>query len=227
MGEACRRFNTPVTGGNVSFYNQNPDGPVYPTPTIGMVGLVEDLNKRMTLHYKEAGDVIYLLGESKNDLGCSEYLHQILGVERSPAPYFDLDTEYNLQQTLAKLIQDGLIASAHDVSEGGLFVTLCESGFTSGLGFDIATTKTFRKDAFLFGEAQSRVVVSVKRDKTELFQKAISGTAFEQLGVVTRGEIKIDGQAWGSIEHFKNLYDTSIEKRLEKEVAGEGALSMI
>src|SRR5215204_1099838 len=107
MGEACRKFDTPVTGGNVSFYNQNPDGPVYPTPTIGMVGLVDDLQKRMTLHFKEAGDVIYLLGESKNDLGSSEYLHQIMGVEQSPAPHFDLDTEYNLQQTVSKLIQDG------------------------------------------------------------------------------------------------------------------------
>src|SRR6476660_4267072 len=148
MGEACKKFNTPVTGGNVSFYNQNPDGPVYPTPTIGMVGLVDDISKRMTLHFKEAGDVIFLLGESKNDLGCSEYLHQIVGVERSPAPYFDLNTEYNLQQTVLKLINEGLIASAHDVSEGGLFVTLCESGFTNELGFDIQTNKNFRKDAF-------------------------------------------------------------------------------
>lgn len=227
MGEACRRFNTPVTGGNVSFYNQNPDGPVYPTPTIGMVGLVEDLSKRMTSNFKEAGAVIYLVGESNADLGCSEYLHQIIGVERSPAPHFDLDTEYNLQQTVSRLIKEGLIESAHDVSEGGLFVTLCESGFTGALGFDIQSKTNIRKDAFLFGEAQSRVVVSVKAGKTELFQKSISGTAFEKLGIVTGGEIRMDGESWGPIGDLKKLYDTAIEKALQKEVAGEGALSMI
>jgi phosphoribosylformylglycinamidine synthase II len=227
MGEACRKFNTPVTGGNVSFYNQNPDGPVYPTPTIGMVGLVEDLSKRMTLHFKQPGDAIYLLGDSKADIGCSEYLHNILGIELSPAPHFDLDTEYNLQQTLSKLIRDGLVQSAHDVSEGGLFVTLCESGFTGKLGFNIAATTMVRKDAWLFGEAQSRVVVSVKPSGIELFQKAMSGLAVEKLGTVTTGEIRIDGEAWKSIAHYKNLYDTAIENTLRKEVAGEGALSMI
>ncbi len=227
MGEACRKFNTPVTGGNVSFYNQNPDGPVYPTPTIGMVGLVEDLSKRMTLHFKEAGDVIYLLGESKSDLGCSEYLHQIHGISLSPAPHFDLDTEFDLQQAVSCLIQSDRIESAHDVSEGGLFVTLCESGFTTGLGFDIATNSAIRKDAFLFGEAQSRVVVSVKAAGEELFQKAIPGVAAQRLGVVTAGAITIDGEVWSDIATYKNLYDTAIEKMLQKAIAGEGALSAL
>ena len=93
MGEACRKFDTPVTGGNVSFYNQNPEGPVYPTPTIGMVGLIEDLKKRMTLDFKAEGDLIYLLGTVTNDINCSEYLHKVCGIEYSPAPYFDLDEE--------------------------------------------------------------------------------------------------------------------------------------
>ena len=100
MGEACRKFDTPVTGGNVSFYNQNPDGPVYPTPTIGMVGLVEDMSKAMTLNFKEEGDVIFVVGALKNDINCSEYLHNICGVQYSPAPYFEIDEEYNLQQTV-------------------------------------------------------------------------------------------------------------------------------
>ena len=98
MGEACRKFDTPVTGGNVSFYNQNPDGPVYPTPTIGMVGLLEDVADKMTLDFKEDGQLIYLLGESTDDINCSEYLHQICGVEYSPAPYFDLDEEFNFNK---------------------------------------------------------------------------------------------------------------------------------
>ena len=100
MGEACRKFDTPVTGGNVSFYNQNPDGPVYPTPTIGMVGLLEDVNNKMTLDFKEEGDVLYLLGQSQNDINCSEYLHKIIGVEFSPAPHFDLEEEFALQQKI-------------------------------------------------------------------------------------------------------------------------------
>jgi phosphoribosylformylglycinamidine synthase len=226
MGEACRKFNTPVTGGNVSFYNQNPDGPVYPTPTIGMVGLIENMAHRMTLHFKEAGDVLYLIGESKTDIACSEYLHQVVGVSHSPAPYFDLETEYNLQQALLRLIQDGLIQSAHDVSEGGLFVALCESGFPNKLGFAINTNKNIRKDAWLFGEAQSRVVVSVNKEQTELFEKAMPGAAFERIGEVTGGEIVVDGKPWNNIAYFKDLYDTAIEKHLQKEVASVDALSM-
>src|SRR5204863_2874814 len=91
MGEACRNFDTPVTGGNVSFYNQNPDGPVYPTPTIGMVGIVENINEKMTLDFKEEGDLLYVLGTSTNDICSSQYLSKIAAVEYSPAPYFELE----------------------------------------------------------------------------------------------------------------------------------------
>ena len=93
MGDACMKFNTPVTGGNVSFYNQNPEGPVYPTPTIGMVGLLEDRRNKMTLDFKEPGDLIFMLGKYRNDINSSEYLYSIHGVEFSPAPHFDLDEE--------------------------------------------------------------------------------------------------------------------------------------
>ena len=98
MGEACRKFDTPVTGGNVSFYNQNPDGPVYPTPTIGMVGLLDDVNKKMTMDFKYGGDVIFLIGTSSNDINSSEYLQKLQGIEFSPAPHFDLEEEFRLQQ---------------------------------------------------------------------------------------------------------------------------------
>jgi phosphoribosylformylglycinamidine synthase len=227
MGEACKKFNTPVTGGNVSFYNQNPDGPVYPTPTIGMVGLVEDVTKKMTLDFKQEGDVIYLLGHSKNDIASSEYVHKILGEKVSPAPYFDLEEEYTLQQKIASLIKEELIQSAHDISEGGLFVTLCESGFNRALGFDIKTNDSFRKDAYLFGEAQSRVVVSVKAVMVEAFEKTLKDFPFEKLGVVTTNAIKIDSGNWGSISAWKELYDTAIERKLAGSLASEGALSMI
>ncbi|MFN2437599.1 MAG: phosphoribosylformylglycinamidine synthase subunit PurL [Chitinophagaceae bacterium] len=233
MGEACRKFDTPVTGGNVSFYNQGPDGPVYPTPTIGMVGLVEDLSKKMTLDFKKAGDVIYLLGDAKNDINSSEYLHKIWGIEFSPAPWFDLEEEFALQQKVLVLIQQGLIESAHDVSEGGLFITLCEGGFHRALGFEVSTSLSFEKgprvrsDAFLFGEGQSRVVVTVKENATAAFEKELGNTAFSKLGVVTSGQIKIDKEDWGTIQQWKELYDTAIEKYLSKQLEPENALGVL
>src|SRR5689334_1130352 len=173
MGDACRKFDTPVTGGNVSFYNQNPDGPVYPTPTIGMVGLLENINEKMTLDYKEEGDVIYLLGRSTNDISSSQYLARIQNIEYSPVPYFDVDEEYSLQQKVAELINKKLIQSAHDVSEGGLFITLCESGFNRELGFTLETKDDVRQDAYLFGEGQSRVVVTVKAGMIGKFENIL------------------------------------------------------
>ena len=212
MGEACIKFNTPVTGGNVSFYNQSPDGPVYPTPTIGMVGLLENVQEKMTMNFKQAGDIIYLIGISRDDINSSEYLHKIHGVEFSPAPYFELEEEFALQQLIEKLIKEKLVVSAHDVSEGGLFVTLTESGFNNDLGYSIGTEKTIRKDAYLFGEAQSRVVVSVSAEKASVIESLLttSTIAFEKLGTVTDGDIEIDGEDWGSIADWKNKYDNAI-----------------
>ncbi|HLG40749.1 MAG TPA: phosphoribosylformylglycinamidine synthase subunit PurL [Chitinophagaceae bacterium] len=226
MGEACRKFDTPVTGGNVSFYNQNPDGPVYPTPTIGMVGLLEDINKKMTLDFKEEGDIIYVLGKVTNDINCSEYLHKIHGIGFSAAPHFDLDEEYELQQKLPELIAGRIIRSAHDVSEGGLFVTLCESGFDSDLGFSVISNNGIRKDAWLFGEGQSRAVVTVELDRIKEFEKLLGDLPFEKIGVVTTGEVVIDGDFWGTIDWWKEKYDTAIENYLTKEQAGS-ALSAI
>ena len=221
MGEACRKFDTPVTGGNVSFYNQNPDGPVYPTPTIGMVGLLEDISKKMTLDFKKEGDVILLIGKSGNDFNSSQYLSKICGVEFSPAPAFELQEEFDLQQKVTELIKSGLIESAHDVSEGGLFVTLLESGFHRNLGFDVvAADYNIRKDAQWFGEKQSRVVVSVQADKLNDVIKILGNHPFEELGVVTSGSVEVDGMEWGMIDGWKGKYDTAIENYLSKEEAG-------
>jgi phosphoribosylformylglycinamidine synthase len=217
MGEACRKFHTPVTGGNVSFYNQNPEGPVYPTPTIGMVGLLENVNDKMTLDFKHEGDMIVLIGKQKNDLGSSEYLHKIKNVELSPAPVFDLDEEYAVQKFISSLIKEKIIASAHDISEGGLIVALFESGFNRKLGFDVvADNGEVRLDAFWFGEAQSRVVVSCTNEKLQdlKHRAASSGIDITVLGTVTRSSIKINNGNWGEIAEWKNLYDTAIEKIL-------------
>jgi phosphoribosylformylglycinamidine synthase subunit PurL len=214
MGEACRKFNTPVTGGNVSFYNQNPEGPVYPTPTIGMVGVIEQLENRMTMDFKEAGDVILLVGGQKNCIGASEYLHKIKGVELSPAPMFDLDEEYHVQQFIASFITQRLVKSAHDISEGGLAVTLLEKGFHKNLGFNVTAGPSTRKDAFWFGEAQSRVVVTCSKANVDKIKAA--GATVTELGVVTNGEIKVNGEDWGNIADWKQQYDTAIENLLGK-----------
>jgi phosphoribosylformylglycinamidine synthase len=226
MGDACRKFDTPVTGGNVSFYNQNPEGPVYPTPTIGMVGLLESTKNKMTLDFKEEGDVIYLIGTITNDIGCSEYLHHIRKIEFSQAPHFDLDEEYNLQKKLSEMISKQMIRSAHDVSEGGLLVTLCESGFNRELGFSVQTKGTIRKDAFLFGEGQSRVVVTVTLDRVREFENFMGDFPHEKIGVVSTGEMVVDGTFWGTIDWWKEKYDTAIENYLSKEEAGSALASV-
>ncbi|HXS56066.1 MAG TPA: AIR synthase related protein, partial [Hanamia sp.] len=217
MTEAGTKFDTPVTGGNVSFYNQSPSGPVYPTPTIGMVGLLEQLDDKMTLDFKNAGDVIYLLGKNPEDFNCSEYLHKICNVEFSPAPYFDLEEEFRLHATVSDLIKNKTILSAHDISEGGLFVTLAESGFVKNLGFDVKKQSAqVRSDAYWFGEAQGRVVVTVDADKTKEFENSLK-VPFEKLGVVTSREILIDDENWGNVNDWKEKYDNAIGDFLKLE----------
>ena len=214
MSKACLKFDTPVTGGNVSFYNQSPSGPVYPTPVIGMVGLLEDVENKMTLNFKNVGDIIYLLGKNSEDFNCSEYLHKIGGVEYSPAPYFDLEEEFLLHKTIDSLIKNRIILSAHDISEGGLFINLTESSFLNNLGFDVAQQAShIRKDAFWFGEAQGRVVVTVQAEKTNEFEQQLK-IPFEKLGVVTSGEVIVDKEKWGDISEWKERYDNAIGKYL-------------
>ena len=227
MGDACRKFETPVTGGNVSFYNQSAEGgPVYPTPTIGMVGLLENIDEKMTLDFKEEGDVIYLLGKSTSDINSSQYLARVCNVEFSPAPYFELEEEFSLQQQIRELIKKKLIQSAHDLSEGGLFITLCESGFNRELGFTVEIKDGLRDDAYLFGEGQSRVVVSVKADLIEKFEYAMGDFPHERIGLVTSGEMLVNGDFWGTIDWWQEEYDSAIEDHLSKEAAGS-ALSSI
>ena len=229
MGEACLKFDTPVTGGNVSFYNQSPDGPVYPTPTIGMVGILDNASDKMTLDFKSVGDSIYLLGLSRNDISSSEYLHKIVGEEFSPCPYFDLDEEFALQQALASLIKAKLVISAHDISEGGLLITLLESAFNRGLGMEVSTDGSdFRRDAFWFGESQSRVVVTVTPQNIEAFSAALksSNIPCTVLGIVAGESLKVNGEDWGSIIEWKNKYDNAIGNILKKHESEE-ALSII
>lgn len=215
MGEACLKFNTPVTGGNVSFYNQSEDGPVYPTPTIGMVGVLDSMEQKMTMHFKNAGDSIYMIGTHRNDINCSDYLHSICGISHSPAPHFDLNEEAAVQATITRLINEKIILSAHDISEGGLFTTVLESAMRNNLGFSIQTDAQIRKDAFLFGEAQSRVIVSVQAGLEKMFEAEVQNVAYAKIGqVLADGSMHIDNENWGYISEWKNAYDTAIEKML-------------
>lgn len=221
MGDACRKFKTPVTGGNVSFYNQSVTKtgtePVHPTPTIGMLGILDHHEQQMTLNFKKAGDVIFLIGQSYDDLGSSEYIKHVLGVKHSTVPHFDLEEEFALQQNIKDLISNQLIDSAHDVSEGGLFVTLMEKGMPNNLGFSINTDAQFRKDAFLFGESQSRVVVSVAAEKASALENFLkdSGINFMQLGTVSEQNVSIDGEDFGAITTWRSTYDNTLGEILK------------
>jgi phosphoribosylformylglycinamidine synthase II len=218
MSASCLKFETPVTGGNVSFYNQSPNRAVNPTPTIGMLGIIDDVANKMTLDFKNAEDVIYVIGACKNDINSSEYLYQYHKVELSPAPFFDLETEYAVQQSIAKLIENKIIQSAHDISEGGLFVTVLESAMPKSFGFEIETCSSLRLDACLLGEAQSRVVVSVDEKNIQTLEKLLqdSNITFRKIGKVRiDSNILINNENMGTVEEYKNLYDTAIEKYFE------------
>jgi len=219
MGEACRRFETPVTGGNVSFYNQSNQGPVFPTPTIGMVGYLEDAEaQRMTLDFKAEGDLIFLLGRVVEDYGSSQYLYHYHGITHSPAPYLDLDDESLLQETLLKLIREQAIRSAHDVSDGGLAITLLESAFPNQMGFSVQTPDYLRKDAFLYGESGGRVVVSLSRDQADLFEGICETAAlpYLELGQVTGQQIRIDGEHLGNVGTFHQIYLRALTERVNQ-----------
>ena len=219
MKKSCEAFETPVTGGNVSFYNQSSDeGPVFPTPTIGMLGILENPENKMTLDFKKEGDVIYLVGESVNDIASSEYIYSYKGIKATPAPHFDLATEQQLQKAITSLIENKLIESAHDVSDGGLLVTLAESAFPRGLGFSVNSDTSIRQDAFWFGEAQSRVVVSVDASKKVAFEAALQahGVKFSVLGSVQGTDIIADGAKLSSVAAAYQSFDTALETALMK-----------
>ncbi|MEM0992687.1 MAG: phosphoribosylformylglycinamidine synthase subunit PurL [Bacteroidota bacterium] len=222
MGDACARFNTPVTGGNVSFYNQsvlkNKTEPVHPTPTIGMLGLLNNQNQQMTMDFKQVGDVIYMLGTPSSDISSSQYLRIIHGIDHSPVPFFDVEEEISIQNSMRRIIKKRTLSSAHDISEGGLFICLLESAMVNDFGFNIETDPNFRKDAYLFGEAQSRVVVSLKHSKEDSFVNYLNthNIPFTRLGEVTSGDLVVDGKKFGFINTWKKDYDTVIERKMEQ-----------
>ncbi|MCB9303976.1 MAG: phosphoribosylformylglycinamidine synthase subunit PurL [Lewinellaceae bacterium] len=221
MGDACRRLNTPVASNNVSFYNQSTfqdkTEPIYPTPTVGMIGILEDISTQTTLDFKTPGHQIYMIGTPHNDLGSSEYLRHVHGIHYSPAPVFDLDEECHIQFNLKKLIQKNFIESAHGLSEGGLFVGLLECAMPRGLGFQAETDGNFRKDAYLFGESQSRILITVAQDTEDDLVNYLNSqnVSFTKIGEVSGTRVIIDEEDFGEIGEWKLIYEDTLSEKME------------
>lgn len=227
LSDACKKFNTPVISGNVSFYNQRSvEGrltEISPCPVIGMVGIVESKDHHTVLSYKHKGDMIFLIGKSRNDINASEYLNHYHSKKSHATPYFDIEEELEIHEVIKQLIRKYLVRSVHDISSGGLFFNLLESSLPLNFGFDITTDAEIRKDAFLFGESQSRIVVSVSPEKQDAFVDFMleTGGAFSVLGHVTKGEIRIDDESFGYITDLKDQFSGYLKKWLEGENINE------
>ena len=187
ISEACRQLDAPVIGGNVSLYNETNGVAIYPTPTIGMVGLIEDMDHITTQDFKAEGDHILLLGETKAEIGGSEYQKLVLGRIEGRPPQIDLAKEKAVQSTVLKAIREGLVKSAHDLSEGGLAVALAESCIDGDLGAEIQMDTELRPDFALFSETQSRILLSVAPDHVEKVKAlaSVAGVSVAELGKVT------------------------------------------
>ncbi|WP_239256521.1 phosphoribosylformylglycinamidine synthase subunit PurL [Listeria ilorinensis] len=191
IAEACRKLDTPVISGNVSLYNETDGTGIYPTPVIGMVGLIENTADITTQDFKQAGDQIYLLGETKSEYNGSELQKLLQGRISGKAPVLDLEKEQTVQKELLAAIQKGFVASAHDLAEGGLAIAISESLFKGGFGAEI-TVPFVLSD--LFSESQSRFIVSVKKEQAAQFEQQMAKTPITRLGeVTTSGLLTVKG----------------------------------
>ena len=216
---SCRFFNTPVTGGNVSFYNESPDTAVYPTPVIGMVGLVEDLKHVTTSTFKNAGDLIYLLGEDFEEMGGSEFSKVVYDIVKGEAPKIDLAVEKKLQDTLLNLIRAGFIKSAHDISEGGILTAITECCFIDKekiVGAEVNIPVKSREDFSLFSESQSRVIVSIGSKDKEAVEKILNenGLTYTFLGVTKESGLSVNGKYSFDLAKLAGLYYNSISGKM-------------
>ena len=220
ISEACRTLSTPVIGGNVSLYNESNGTAIYPTPVIGMVGLIEDTAHITTQLFQQAGDVIFVIGETKEEFAGSELQKMTEGRIYGKAPEINLDVELARQEALLAAIQNGLVQSAHDVSEGGLGVALAESTFgTDGLGADIQID--LNSAASLFSESQSRFVVTVKPENREAFAAAVQDA--KEVGTVTNDGVftvkNQEGQQWihAAVNELERAWKGAIPCLLKSE----------
>jgi len=222
MGEACRTFKTPVTGGNVSFYNEDPQRIVYPTPVVGMIGLVEDLKHITTMGFKEEKDLVVLLGENKLELGASEYLKVIHKLVKGNTPELNLEEEKRIQNACLEMIKAQIVKSAHDCSEGGIAVALAECCVSSPhhWGAKIKLNQEARADALLFGESQSRIIVTLSEKNLPQMEKVARDykVPFSVIGKVDGHRLNIEGMTDLPVEKLTDVYECAIQRIMEKEL---------
>jgi len=216
IGDACRKLNTPVTGGNVSFYNQSQDYAVFPTPVIGMLGLIEDINNLMTSYFKFEGDDIFILGENKGEIGGSEYLKQVHNLIKGEAPEINPETELSLYKAVLELINGKYINSAHDVSEGGIAVALAECCIINReklTGCEVEYNYTFRKDIDLFSETQSRIIISAKKENSDIILKTCKeyGVPVAKIGFTGGKSVRINKEINIGLEKIYDYYYSTLD----------------
>ncbi len=216
MGDACRKLNTPVTGGNVSFYNENPESAIFPTPIIGMLGVIEDVEKhKMSPSFKNEDDIILYVGSPRIGLGGTEYLKVIHGLTIGDAPVLDLDVELKVQQVVLQAITSGLVTAAHDVSDGGLAVCIAEMGIFSLLGAQIdLSILSGSVYEIWFSEAQSGIVLTCQPNQKETLIKHLvqGGVEVVQIGTVQGDALMFEGVGSVSLDHLHSIYESAIPK---------------
>lgn len=220
MAEACHQLNTPVIGGNVSLYNENAKGAIYPTPVVGMVGLIHDTDHITTQGFKSEGDVIYLLGETFAELGGSEFQAILHGVSEGRPPELNLATEKKLLDGVLTSIQSGFVSSAHDVSEGGLAAALAESCISGGVGAEVNLSTELRNDIALFSESQSRIILSVSPGKQADLEQLLkeANVPFAAIGHVGGDQLSININGTSAVkepvEALKSVWEDAIPCRM-------------
>lgn len=221
MGDACRALNTPVTGGNVSLYNENPKGAIFPTPVIGMLGIIEDVEKDvMTPGFKEKNDIVYYIGGERKGIGGSEYLRHIHGLTTGDAPHLDIELEVKLQQVLLEAIQNQMVNAAHDVSDGGIITTLAEMAMFSGIGANVSLKElTGSISEVFYSEAQSGVVVTVPRENARELERFFESKElpFQELGSVGGSKFIVDEFIDVSVATMLDSYETAIPKAMSQK----------
>lgn len=219
MGDACRALNTPVTGGNVSFYNENPTAAIFPTPVIGMLGLIEDIEEHTTTPgFKNDGDIVLYVGADRKGLGGTEYLKVIHGLTKGDAPELDIDFEVKLQEAVLEAIKAGFITAAHDVSDGGLAITLAEMAIFGGIGANINLgSLSGTAHEVLFSEAQSGIAITINPNDLEKALKHFkdAGVPVINLGQVVGTKLNLEGIGELEVKSMTETYESVIPKAMQ------------